>query len=547
MTAVTAPRDGRPSTGPAVSQGGERPSPVLLAVVAVVGVLFSAPFVYVLWRNLELGTDLGAVVWDADTLHPLRRSLWLGGTVAVSSAIVGTALAWLTIRTDLPGRRLWRIIAPLPLVFPSFVGATALLAGFATGGLLEQVLAPLGVDALPDIRGFRGAWLVLTLFTYPYVYLPVAARLSGLSPSLEESARLLGRSPWVVFRTVVLPQTASAIWAGALLVFLYAISDFGAVALLGYDTLTQQIYADRLFDQPRAMGLSLVLGTVAIVVVAAERALDRRRQQLEVTRLRQPLTVPLGRWTRPAWLAVAGFLGNALIGPVAVLGFWAWRGFTTDVESIGLSVDLGALAGPTVNSARAGLLTAVVAVAVVLPVAWASARHRSRGAGVANAMVVAGFALPGVVTALSLVFWAIDAPLISAWYQTVPLLIVAYVLHFGAQATRAARVAVEAAPRRMGDAAATLGAGRVRRFTSVELPLMLPGLLAGAGLVMLSTMKELPATLLLAPVGFETLATEIWGAGDAGALAQGALASLVLVALSAVLTWAVVLRRIDHY
>ena len=547
MTAVTAPRDGRPSTGPAVSQGGERPSLVLLAVVAVVGVLFSAPFVYVLWRNLELGTDLGAVVWDADTLHPLRRSLWLGGTVAVSSAIVGTALAWLTIRTDLPGRRLWRIIAPLPLVFPSFVGATALLAGFATGGLLEQVLAPLGVDALPDIRGFRGAWLVLTLFTYPYVYLPVAARLSGLSPSLEESARLLGRSPWVVFRTVVLPQTASAIWAGALLVFLYAISDFGAVALLGYDTLTEQIYADRLFDQPRAMGLSLVLGTVAIVVVAAERALDRRRQQLEVTRLRQPLTVPLGRWTRPAWLAVAGFLGNALIGPVAVLGFWAWRGFTTDVESIGLSVDLGALAGPTVNSARAGLLTAVVAVAVVLPVAWASARHRNRGAGVANAMVVAGFALPGVVTALSLVFWAIDAPLISAWYQTVPLLIVAYVLHFGAQATRAARVAVEAAPRRMGDAAATLGAGRVRRFTSVELPLMLPGLLAGAGLVMLSTMKELPATLLLAPVGCETLATEIWGSGDAGALAQGALASLVLVALSAVLTWAVVLRRIDHY
>ena len=166
MTAVTAPRDGRPSTGPAVSQGGERPSPVLLAVVAVVGVLFSAPFVYVLWRNLELGTDLGAVVWDADTLHPLRRSLWLGGTVAVSSAIVGTALAWLTIRTDLPGRRLWRIIAPLPLVFPSFVGATALLAGFATGGLLEQVLAPLGVDALPDIRGFRGAWLVSVSYTH---------------------------------------------------------------------------------------------------------------------------------------------------------------------------------------------------------------------------------------------------------------------------------------------------------------------------------------------------------------------------------------------
>lgn len=533
------------SAAPSVADPGLRPG-LALAVVAV-GLVFLSPFAYVVWRNVDLGTDLGEIIWDANTVHPLRRSLWLASTVALSAAVVGTGLAWFTVRTDLPGRRFWRILAPLPLVFPSFVGATALLAGFATGGLIEEILSPFGIDALPSVRGFRGAWLVLTLFTYPYVYLPVAARLSALPPSLEESARLLGRSPWVVFRTVVLPQTSSAIWAGVLLVFLYAVSDFGAVALLGYDTLTEQIYADRLFNQPRAMGLSLVLGGVALVVVMAERSLDRRRQQVEVTRSREALLVPLGRWTPVVWLAVAAFLGNALIGPVAVLGFWGWRGLTADVETVGLSTDLGALVGPTINSAEAGLLTAAVAVAVVLPVAWATARHRSRLAGAANAMVVAGFALPGVVIALSLVFWAIDAPLISAWYQTLPLLIVAYVLHFGAQATRAARVAVDAAPRRMSDAAATLGASRTRRFVSVELPLMMPGLLAGAGLVMLSTMKELPATLLLAPIGFDTLATEIWNAGDSGALAQSSLASLVLVALSAVLTWAVVLRRIDNY
>ncbi|MDG1368446.1 MAG: iron ABC transporter permease, partial [Acidimicrobiales bacterium] len=443
------------STAPSVADPGLRPG-LALAVVAV-GVVFLSPFAYVVWRNVDLGTDLGEIIWDANTVHPLRRSLWLASTVALSAAVVGTGLAWFTVRTDLPGRRVWRILAPLPLVFPSFVGATALLAGFATGGLIEEILSPFGIDALPSVRGFRGAWLVLTLFTYPYVYLPVAARLSALPPSLEESARLLGRSPWVVFRTVVLPQTSSAIWAGVLLVFLYAVSDFGAVALLGYDTLTEQIYADRLFNQPRAMGLSLVLGGVALVVVMAERSLDRRRQQVEVTRSREALLVPLGRWTPVVWLAVAAFLGNALIGPVAVLGFWGWRGLTADVETVGLSTDLGALVGPTINSAEAGLLTAAVAVAVVLPVAWATARHRSRLAGAANAMVVAGFALPGVVIALSLVFWAIDAPLISAWYQTLPLLIVAYVLHFGAQATRAARVAVDAAPRRMSDAAATLG------------------------------------------------------------------------------------------
>jgi len=519
----------------------------LAAAVAVIGVFFVGPFAYVVWRNVDLGTDLGGVVFESRTIEPLRHSLWLGIAVAVSSSVIGTGLAWLTIRTDLPGRAFWRLAAPLPLVFPSFVGATALMAGFASGGLVDEILSPLGVSSLPDMRGFRGAWLVLTLFTYPYVYLPVAARLSALAPSLEESARLLGRGPWAVFRTVVLPQTRNAIWAGSLLVFLYAVSDFGAVTLLGYDTLTEQIYSDKLFDQPRAMALALLLGGVALVVVFVERAVDRRRQRIEISRSRNALTVELGRWRWPSVAAVAVFLGNALLGPIAVLGFWAWRGLSSDLESVGLRTDVGSLFMPAVHSAAAGLLTAVVAVAVVLPVAWATARYRSRLGSAANSMIVAGFALPGVVIALSLVFWAIDAPVLQRWYQTLPLLIVAYVLHFGAQATRAAQVAVDAAPRRLGDAAATLGAGRLRRFATVELPLMMPGLLAGAGLVMLSTMKELPATLLLAPIGFDTLATEIWGASDSGALAQGAVASLVLVAVSAVLSWAVVIRRIENY
>lgn len=519
----------------------------LTAVAVAIGLIFLGPFAYVVWRNVDLGTDLGSILFDEDTLRPLSQSLRLGVAVAVSAAVIGTGLAWLTVRSDIPGRRVWRLLAPLPLVFPSFVGATALLAGFASGGLMEELLTPFGIETLPDMRGFRGAWLVLTLFTYPYVYLPVAARMASLPPSLEESARLLGRSPLGVFRTVVLPQASSAVWAGSLLVFLYAISDFGAVTLLGYDTLTEQIFADKLFDQPRAMGLSLVLGGVALIVVIAERSLDRRRRRVEVVRSRESLVVPLGRWRWPAAAVVTGFLGNALVGPVAVLGFWAWRGMTADSASVGLATDMGDLVGPTLRSAEAGLITAAIAIVVVLPLAWTISRYRSRVAWAANSMVVAGFALPGVVIALSLVFWAIDAPLISRWYQTLPLLIIAYVLHFGAQATRAAQVAVDAVPRRLGDAAATLGAGRPRRFFSVEIPLMTPGLLAGAGLVMLSTMKELPATLLLAPIGFDTLATEIWGAGDRGALAQGALASLMLVALSAVLTWAVVIRRLEHY
>lgn len=524
-----------------------RPPAAMVTVALLVGLLFVGPFAYVVWRNIDLGVDVWSVLWSRDTLEPLRRSLWLAVVVTFTAAAVGTGLAWLTVRTDIPGRRVWQLLAPLPLVFPSFVGAAALVAGFATGGLVEEVVAIVGIDSLPNMRGFRGAWLVLTLFTYPYVYLPVAARLASLPPSLEESARLLGRGWWGVFGSVVLPQASGAVWAGSLLVFLYVVSDFGAVALLGYDTLTEQIYADRLFDQARSMALALVLGTVALIVVLAERSLDRRRHRIETVRSRSALSVPLGRWRWPAFGLVVAFLGNALIGPVAVLGFWAWRGVRADVDTVGLAVDGGDLLTPAFNTALAGLLTAAVAVAIVLPIAWLTARYRSRVGGAANAMVVAGFALPGVVIALAMVFWVLEAPLVSNWYQTLPLLVLAYVVHFGAQATRAAHVAVGAVPEQLADAAATLGAGRARRFLAVEFPLMTPGLFAGAGLVMLSTMKELPATLLMAPIGFDTLATDIWHATEAGALAQAGLASLVLVTLSAVLTWVVVVRRLEHY
>ncbi len=522
-----------------------RPPVVMSALSVLIGLIFMGPFGYVALRNLDLGTDLGSLLFSQSTWDPLRRSLLLGFVVAASTAVIGTALSWLTIRTDLRGRRVWRILAPLPLVFPSFVGATALIAGFATGGLVEDLVAPLGITDLPDMKGFRASWLVLTLFTYPYVYLPVAARMASLPPSLEESARLLGRKPVTVFFTIVLPQVWSAVLAGTMLVFLYTISDFGAVSLLGYHTLAEQIYADQLFDQARSMGLALILGVTALCVVTIERALERRRARVEVAHSQTPLIVPLKRWAVPMFILVAAFVGNALIGPLAVLGFWAWRGLTADVDSVGLAVDFGELAGPALHTAEVGLITALAAIAVVLPIAWLTTRYRSRVAGAANSMVVAGFALPGVVIALSLVFWAIDAPIIGRWYQTLPLLILAYVLHFGAQASRAAHVAVEAVSENVSDAAATLGANRTRRFLTVELPPMLPGLFAGAGLVMLSTMKELPATLLLAPIGFDTLATEVWAAGERGALAQGAVASLALVAVSSVLTWAVVLRRLD--
>jgi iron(III) transport system permease protein len=388
---------------------------------------------------------------------------------------------------------------------------------------------------------------VLTLFTTPYVLLPVGARLAALPPSLEESARLLGRRPAAVFRTVVLPQIRGAVGAGSLLVFLYALSDFGVVVLLRYDTLTRAIYTNRSSDRDQAVALSLLLAVLALVVVAVERSLARRRPTVEGVRAKRSLQVPLGRWRWPATAAVVAWVAVALGGPLASLGLWAWRGLTGETSSLaGGDRGLGDLVDPALNTAGISVVTAVVAVATVLPLAYLSARHRARSGDLANGLVASGFALPGLVIALAVVFWSRQLPEGWGLYQSFAMLVFAYVVHLGAQSLRAAQVAVGSVPRRLDESARMLGAGRVRRFVTVELPLMLPGLAAGGGLVLLSTMKELPITLLNAPIGFETLSYRIWTDMEAVFLAEAAMASIVLVALSGVLTWLLVVRRSDR-
>jgi len=523
-----------------------RPPLALAAVGAVIGALFATPLVYLAWRTATGDEALVDLYTSDATLTPLRNTLVLASCTALSTAAVGTALAWLTTRTDLPLRRLWAALAALPLVFPSFVGALALTAALSPGGLLDSPLGLIGVDATRP-EGFWGAWVVLTLFTTPYVLLPVAARLASLPPSLEESARLLGRRPAAVFRTVVLPQIRGAIGAGALLVFLYALSDFGVVVLLRYDTLTRAIYTNRVLDRDQSVALSLLLAVLAVAVVAGERALARRHAVVEGARARRPLQHPLGHWRWPALGLVVAWVLVALGGPLASLGLWAWRGVTGETSSLaGGDRGLGDLVEPALNTAGISLVTAVVAVAALLPLAYLSARHRARAGDLATGLVASGFALPGLVIALAVVFWSRQLP--EAWglYQSFTMLVFAYVVHLGAQSLRAAHVAVGAVPRRLDESARMLGAGRVRRFTTVDLPLMLPGLAAGGGLVLLSTMKELPITLLTAPIGFETLTTRIWADTEAVFLAEAATASIVLVALSGVLTWLLVVRRSDR-
>ncbi|MCY3560043.1 MAG: iron ABC transporter permease [bacterium] len=511
----------------------------------VLGLFFAAPLGYLAYENVRLRSDVAGILAVARTWGPLRNSLLLAGAVSAAAMVAGTAMAWATVRLNLPGRRFWAALAPLPLVFPTFVGATAFIALLARGGLAEQILSPLGVGALPRLQGFWAAWLVLTLFTYPYVYLPVRARLRHLDPVYEEAARVLGRRRRSVFATVTLPATLPAISAGGLLVCLYVLSDFGAVELLRYETLTRSIYANRLFDRPTSVAHGLLLGVVALGVVGVERMLARRRSGgFSATSDRPPPLTDLGRWRWPVCAAVVAFLLLALAAPLATLGYWAGRGIANPHRRVGaFALDGAGIAASAASTVVVSSVAAVVAVLVMLPLAWLLVRRPSRSASASNLLVTAGFALPGIVVALALVFWTLQVPFAAAVYQTLPLLIVGYLLLFGAQAANAARAAVGAVPRRLSEGAQTLGARRWRRLRTVELPLMTPGLLAAGGLVLLSVMKELPLTLLMRPTNLPMLSTDIWNSTESLFLAQAGLESLVLVAASGLLTWLLVLRR----
>ncbi len=516
--------------------------PPLKAFVVAVAVAFALPAAYILLRTFQVGALSGL----SDTLAPTGRSVILAVTVSAAAAAIGTFFGWAVTSSDTPSIGALRTVLPLALVLPSFVGAAAYLAAFAPGGILHEALSALvdlnvslfGGEPLGPIRlrGFWPSWLFLTLFTFPYVLLPVMARARSLSGSLHESALLLGRSQFETFFAVTVPQLRPAILSGTLLVFLYTLSEFGAVQLLGYDTLTRVVFASFLADQGVSFLAAAILMLLAVVVVLIERSVESSSRPDARADSSHGAHVSLGRSRWPVALLGWTVVLFALVVPVTSFLLWAARGLVDG------RVNLGRLPPAMFNTAAAGLVTAACTIMVMVPVATLSIRSRSRLTAVCTTAVLTGFALPGVVLALSMVFWTLNTPGFSWMYQTLPALIAVYIVHFGAQALGSAENAVRAVPANVRESASLLEPQLLRRFGRVQLPLMRPGLISGAGLVLLSTVKELPATLLLAPIGFDTLATRIWSGYAEGFYAETAVPALVLLAVSGVLTWLFVIR-----
>ena len=512
-------------------QSGSRLGPPAFLTVAalMIGAAMALPLAYLAVRSLGASSEAWQLFFRVRTAHILWRSIQLVFIVTAGSLVIGVALAWLTSRTAIPTRRVLAVLCALPLVVPTYVGAFLFISALGPRGLLQNTLEPLGVTRLPEIYGLPGASATLILLSYPYVYLTVRAALTRLDPSLDEAARLLGHGTFNTFARLTLPQLRPAMVSGSLLVALYTLSDFGAVSLMRYESFTWAIYQQYQGSFDRTVAAVLALGLVALaslLLVAESAVRGRSRYYRPSSGSERPKSpIDLGAMRRPlaalAWCIVAFALGL----PAAVLCYWLIQGLSAG-EPLLLLWSAGS------NAAVVSALAAVGAVALAIPVAVMAVRQPGHVASTVYRLCHTGYAMPGIVVALAMVFFG--SRLASPVYQTIWLLIFAYVvLHLPAALGAIRSSLVQISPS-LEEAAKMLGGSHLRVMLSVTGPLMRPGLLMGGALVFLITMKELPATLILGPLNFKTLATAVWSASEEAFFAQAAAPALMIVVLSSI-------------
>ncbi|AQT80768.1 iron ABC transporter permease [Mycolicibacterium litorale] len=465
-----------------------RPGPVTAGVVAVLVAVTFIPLGYVAWAFVTTGPGRVAEL----LLRPRVGELLVNtvGLVLVTvplCVVIGVGAAWLVERTDVPGRALWRPLLVTPLAVPAFVNSYA------------------WVGVVPALHGFTGAVLVTTLSYYPFAYLPAAATLRRLDPAVEESARALGSGSTAVFARVVLPQLRLAILGGGLLIGVHLLAEYGAFAMLRFNTFTTAIFEQfqATFDGAAGSMLAGVLVLLCLVLLVAEAAARGRAQFARVGSgaPRPATTVALGAARIPAVTALA-------VLSVLALGVPAWtivRWLGIGGADVWVFDDLGVALLQTVGLAAAGALAATV---LAYPVAWVAVRTSGPLARMVEGANFLTSSLPGIVTALALVTVAIRVT--PPLYQTVTLLVCAYVLMFIPRALVSVRAGLAQMPVGLEEASWTLGVPPAATFTRITLRLTAPAAASGAAMVFVAVATELTATLLLAPTGTRTLSMRFW-------------------------------------
>ena len=481
-------------------------SPLQLVTLASAALIL-LPLGYVTSQALSADPAVWSRLWTTRIPELLTNTIWLAASVACLTLLLGVSTAWLVTRIEFPGRRLWEGALVLPLAMPTYVLAYiySYLLGF--GGPVEHVWQ---LVAGPQARIFSpqsylGATLVMTLDTFPFVYLLSRSALLNLNVSFEEVSRASGISRLKTLWLVTLPLMRPSIAAGLALVILYVVSDFGAVSLLRYQTLTYAVFQQMTgrSDNTAASILSLLLVGLALLFLVTERWFRHRSRFYQTT----------GRYRRPerhrfSWLGTTLVTGYLMLVVGASFGLPAYLLIIWSLSPEAQATIDSRFFGFLWNSGFLAACAATGGVLIGLPLAYMANRRPSwLNLGCLQA-AYAGYVLPGPVAALAVLVLCLN--LTPFLYGSVLVLIVAYVIHFLPAGLQSLEPALQQITPNLEEVARTLGLGVRQTWQHVTLPLMRNGFIVAWVLMFLQTMKELPATLLLRPVGFDTLAIRVW-------------------------------------
>ncbi|WP_206060459.1 ABC transporter permease [Nitrincola alkalilacustris] len=502
----------------------KRPPLFIMIPAMLVGICMLVPLVYLFVRAGQADmSQLADLVLRPRNLDLLINTLALTFGVLLVATFLAFPLAWLVTRTDMPYRRLLTILAVVPLAVPGYVMAYALLGIGGHYGALARLFD----IHIPNIQGYWGAVWALALYTFPYIFLNLRAALLGLDSSLEESAQSLGYSHFEVLRKIILPHLAPAILAGYLVVGLYVLGDFGAVALMRYEAFSYAIYNQYsgAFDRIYAAWLSIMLLSLAACFVFMEVLVLRRKRLASVGSgsIRPIKPKALGRMKPLAVIYLLFVFGSSIGLPIAMLSYWLF--LAPPDMSVFLQVPW-----TFARSVFAAMPAAVLAALCALPVCYMSVRYPSRLSAAVERSVYIGYALPPLTLALAMVFFALHAAYF--FYQTLGLLIISLTVATLALAMGPIRSALMQTRPNLEEASYALGYSQSETFYHVVFPRMRRGILSGVALAFMFCMKELPITLLLAPTGYNTLAVTVFSRTVEGMMAEAAPFAAAIVIFS---------------
>jgi iron(III) transport system permease protein len=505
--------------------------PVISALVSAAVVI---PVFYLVSKAFQADYQtIVGLVWRWRTLELLTNTALLTTGVLALTTAIALPLAWLLTRTDIKFKPAFTLLSVLPLAIPGYMLAYTLMGLSGANGVLATVF---GIN-VPRLSGYFGALISISLYTYPYMFLNLKAALSGLDPSLEDAARSMGLNTKGVLRHVVIPQLKPAFWAGSLIIGLYVLGDFGAVSLMRFETFSYALFLqytssyDRIYAAWIAIMMLTITGTILIIEYKLLRGIKLHRTGSGVSRIGH--LSKLGFWSTPIYSGLFILAFFSLFVPVATILFWL-NSFHLGGITLGLTSALK-------SSLTVSVPSAILAALFALPLAYMSVRYPSIMSKLFERLAWLGYSIPPLALALAFVFFSLSA--VPWLYQTLILLIFAYSVHFLAEALGPIRSALLQASPKLEEAARSLGATQWAAFRKITFPLLNQGLIAGAAFVFLSCMKELPMAFILSPIGFETLAVNVWSYTNEAMFSHAAPYALTILVFSSVFVGALFSRE----